>query len=164
MPSVDVVSQLDLQEIDNALNAVQKEIGNRYDFRGSTTEVELAKKEKQIRLLVADEMKLRAVQEMITARFISRSLSPKVLDFGEPEKASHGALRVVVKLREGLDQDNARRITKMVKESKLKVTAAIQGDQVRLTGGKIDDLQALMQAFRANEEITIPLQFVNMKR
>ncbi|MGI8908848.1 MAG: YajQ family cyclic di-GMP-binding protein [Candidatus Sumerlaeaceae bacterium] len=164
MPSVDVVSEVDLQEVDNAVNTVIKEIQNRYDFRGSKTEVELNKKDKTIKLVTEDDMKLKAIQDMLVSRFIARKLSPKVLDFGTEEGAALGMKRVSVKLKEGLDADNTRRVTKLVKESKLKVQAAIQGEQVRLTGTKIDDLQAVMQMLRGNEEITVPLQFTNMKR
>lgn len=164
MPSVDVVSQIDLQEVDNAVNAVTKEIGNRYDFRGSNTEVELNKSDKTIRIVVEDEMKLRAVKEMLVGRLVSRKVSPKVLDFGKEEEASLGMIRLNVKLREGLSSDDARHIVKKVKDTKLKVQASIQGDQVRLSGNKIDDLQEIMQQLRADESISAPLQFVNMKR
>jgi uncharacterized protein YajQ (UPF0234 family) len=164
MPSVDVVSEVDLQEVDNAVNTVIKEIQNRYDFRGSKTEIELNKKDKTIRILTEDDMKFKAIQDMIVARFIARKVSPKVLDFGKEEEASLGNKRVTVKLKEGLDAENTRRVTKLVKDSKLKVQASIQGEQVRLSGNKIDDLQAVMQMLRTNEEITVPLQFTNMKR
>lgn len=164
MPSVDVVSEVDIQEVDNAVNAVKRELENRYDFRGSKTEIELNKKDKTIKVVTEDDMKLRAIREMLQQRFIARKLSPKVLEFPDAETAALGNLRIEVKLKEGLDADNARRVTKAVKDSKLKVQAAIQGDQVRLTGTKIDDLQAVMQTLRTNEEITVPLQFVNMKR
>lgn len=164
MPSVDIVSKLDLQEIDNAINIVKKEIANRYDFRGANTEVELNKTDKSIRLVVADDMKLRAVKEMLVSRLIARKVSPKILDFGKEEEASLGMIRLTVKLREGLDQDNARKVVKIAKDSGLKVQAAIQGEHVRLTGNKIDDLQTIMQTLRGDESITVPLQFDNMKR
>lgn len=164
MPSVDVVSEVDMQEVDNAINAVQKEIQNRYDFRGSKTELELNKKDKTIKLVTEDDMKLRAIKEMLSSRFIARKLDPKVLDFSKEEDATLGMKRVSVKLKEGLTGDDARRVTKMVKESKLKVQASIQGDQVRLQGTKIDDLQAVMQMLRQDDEIGVPLQFTNMKR
>lgn len=164
MPSVDVVSEVDMQEVDNAVNAVIKEIQNRYDFRGSKTELELNKKDKTIKLVTEDEMKLRAVKEMLSSRFIARKLDPKVLDFSDEEDASLGMKRVQVKLKEGLTGDDARRVTKLVKETKLKVQASIQGDQVRLQGNKIDDLQTIMQMLRNNDEISVPLQFTNMKR
>jgi len=164
MPSVDVVSEIDMQEVDNAVNTVLKEVQNRYDFRGSKTEIELNKKDKTIKIVTEDDMKLRALKEMLTSRFIARKLSPKVLDFTNEEDASLGMKRVHVKLKEGLTGDDARRVTKIVKDSKLKVQGSIQGDQVRLSGTKIDDLQAVMQLLRNDEEITVPLQFTNMKR
>ena len=164
MPSVDVVSELDMQEVDNAINTVLKEIQTRYDFRGSKTELELNKKDKTVKLVTEDDMKLKAIKEMLASRFIARKLDPRVLDFSKEEDASLGMKRVQVKLKEGLTGDDARRVTKKVKESKLKVQASIQGDQVRLQGAKIDDLQAVMQLLRSDEEITVPLQFTNMKR
>lgn len=164
MPSVDIVSEIDMQEVDNAVNTVIKEIQTRYDFRGSKTEIELNKKEKQIKLVTEDEMKVKAIKEMLVGRFIARKLSPKVLDFTNEEDASLGMKRIIVKLKEGLDSDNARKITKSVKDTKMKVQASIQGDQVRLQGNKIDDLQTIMQLLREDESITVPLQFKNMKR
>ncbi len=164
MPSVDIVSEVDLQEVDNAVNAVVKEMQNRYDFRGSKTELELNKKDKTIKLVTEDEMKLRAIKEMLSSRFIARKLDPKVLDFSKEEDASMGNKRVLVQLKEGLTGDDARRVTKLVKETKLKVQASIQGDKVRLQGNKIDDLQAVMQILRQDSEISVPLQFTNMKR
>lgn len=164
MPSVDVVSEVNMQEVDNAVNTVKRELETRYDFRGSKTELELNKKEKTIRIVTEDEMKLRALKDMLVQRFIARKLSPKVLDFSHQEEATLGQIRVIVKLREGLSGDDARKVVKIVKDSKLKVQAAIQGDQVRLSGNKIDDLQTIMQALRAEESISVPLQFTNMKR
>lgn len=164
MPSVDVVSEVDMQEVDNAVNTVLKEVSTRYDFRGSKTELELNKKDKTIRLVTEDDMKLKALKEMLASRFIARKLDPRILDYSKEEDATLGMKRVTVKLKEGLTGDDARRVTKMVKESKLKVQASIQGDQVRLQGNKIDDLQAVMQMLRGDEEIQVPLQFTNMKR
>lgn len=164
MPSVDVVSEVDMQEVDNAVNTVLKEVSTRYDFRGSKTELELNKKDKTIRLVTEDDMKLKALKEMLASRFIARKLDPRILDYSKEEDATLGMKRVTVKLKEGLAGDDARRVTKMVKESKLKVQASIQGDQVRLQGNKIDDLQAVMQMLRGDEEIQVPLQFTNMKR
>src|SRR5690606_24769467 len=110
------------------------------------------------------EMKLKAVREMMASRFIARKIDPKVLDFTDEEDASLGMKRVKVKIKEGLSGDDARRVTKLVKDSKMKVQASIQGDQVRLQGNKIDDLQAIMQMLREDDSISVPLQFTNMKR
>ncbi len=164
MPTVDVVSEVDMQEADNAVNTVVKEIQNRYDFRSSKTELELNKKDKTIKLVTEDEMKLRAIKDMLISRFIARKISPKVLDFGTEEAASLGMKRVTIKLKEGLDGDNSRIVTRLVKDSKLKVQASVQGEQVRLTAAKIDDLQTIMQVLREDESIAVPLQFTNMKR
>lgn len=164
MPSVDIVSEIDMQEVDNAVNTVIKEIQTRYDFRGSKTELELNKKDKQIKLVTEDDMKVKAIKEMLVSRFIARKLSPKVLDFGNEEDASLGMKRIAIKLKEGLDSENAKKITKYVKDSKMKVQASIQGEQVRLNGTKIDDLQMIMQHLREDGSITVPLQFKNMKR
>jgi len=153
-----------MQEVDNAVNTVLKEVSTRYDFRGSKTELELNKKDKTIRLVTEDDMKLKALKEMLASRFIARKLDPRILDYSKEEDATLGMKRVTVKLKEGLTGDDARRVTKLVKESKLKVQASIQGDQVRLQGNKIDDLQAVMQMLRGDEEIQVPLQFTNMKR
>src|SRR5690606_24813870 len=164
MPSVDVVSEVDMQEVDNAVNTVVKELHTRYDFRGSKTELELNKKDKTIKIVTEDDMKFKAIREMLASRFIARKLDPKVLDYKEEEEASLGMVRCVVKLKEGLTGDDAKKVTKLVKESKLKVQASIQGEQVRLQGNKIDDLQTVMQMLRQNEDISVPVQFTNMKR
>lgn len=164
MPSVDVVSEVDMQEVDNAVNTVIRELENRYDFRGSKTEIELNKKDKLIKVLTEDDMKLKAIKELLVQRFIARKLSPKVLEFPDAEDATLGQLRVNVKLKEGLTGDDARRVTKLVKDSKLKVQASIQGEQVRLQGTKIDDLQAAMALIRGDGELAVPVQFTNMKK
>lgn len=164
MPSVDIVSQIDMQEVDNAVNIVKKEMANRYDFRHSKSEIELNKTDKTIRIVADDDMKLRAIKEMLVGRFIQRKVSPKVLDFGAEEKAALGLIRIFVKLKQGIDPENSRKIVKIAKDMKLKVQVTIQGEQVRLNGNKIDDLQAIMQAVRADESVTVPVQFVNMKR
>lgn len=107
MPSVDVVSELDMQEVDNAVNTVIKEIQTRYDFRGTKTELELNKKDKTIKLVTEDDMRLRAIKEMLSSRFIARKLDPRVLDFTKEEEATLGMKRVQVKLKEGLTGDDA---------------------------------------------------------
>lgn len=164
MPTVDVVSEVDMQEVDNAVNTVIKEMQNRYDFRGSKTEIDLNKKDKTIKIVTEDDMKYKAIREMLISRFIARKINPKVLDFGTEQEATLGQTRVHVKLKEGVDSDTAKQVVKIVKETKLKVTAAIQGDQVRLTATKIDDLQHIMQLLRENDTLAVPLQFTNMKR
>ena len=164
MPSVDVVSKLNIQEIDNAIHSVQKELSQRYDFRNSKSKVELNKNEKILTILADDEMKYKAMQEIILQRLAGRKVSPKIVDFGKEEKAAGSMIRVIAKLKDGVDGDTARKIVKMVKETKLKVQGAIQGEQVRLSGNKIDDLQTIIHLLLKDESIPVPLQFVNMKR
>ncbi|KPP94683.1 MAG: hypothetical protein HLUCCA01_08485 [Bacteroidetes bacterium HLUCCA01] len=162
MPSLDVVNQIDLQEVDNAINNTIKEIQTRYDFRDSRTEVEFNKKNKVISVVTEDNMKVKAVKEMLTANFVKRNLSHKSIDFQEPEGTSHGGLKFNVLLKEGISRDNAKIIIKLIKDTKLKVQASIHDDKVRVTGKKIDDLQAVMAMLR-KENLEIPVQFENMK-
>ncbi len=163
MPSFDIVSELDLQEVDNAVNNVRKETETRYDFRGVTTEIEFNRKAKIISLVTGDDMKIRAVRDMLVAHFVRRKIDPKSMEFGEAQKASLGQLKQEIKLHDGIDKDAARKLVKMIKDSKLKVQAAIQDEQVRVTGKQIDDLQAVMALLRESE-FELPLQYVNMKK
>jgi cyclic-di-GMP-binding protein len=162
MPSFDVVNEIDIQELDNAVNNTSKEIGNRYDFRDSLTEIEFNRKDKIIKIVTENEMRLKAVRETFIAHLIKRGISSKAIDFGEPEGTSHGGLRVNVTAREGIDKENAKKIVKIIKDSRLKVQASIMDDKVRVTGKKIDDLQETI-AILKKEDVALPLQFVNMK-
>lgn len=163
MPSFDIVSQLDLQEVDNAVNNVRKETETRYDFRGVQTEIELNRKSKTISLVTGDEMKVRAVHDMLVAHCVRRKVDPKALEFGEVENTSRGQLKQEIKLRDGIDKDSARKLVKRIKDSKLKVQAAIQDEQVRVTGKQIDDLQEVIALLR-DADVGLPLQYVNMKK
>lgn len=162
MPSLDIVNEIDHQEIDNAVNNTVKEIATRYDFRGSKTEVVFHKKEKRIHVVTEDSMKLKAVKEMLTSNFIKRKLSHKSLEFKDEEGTSHGGLKMDVVFKEGIDRENAKKIIQVIKDSKLKVQPAIHDDKVRVTGKKIDDLQAVMALVRG-ASLEIPVQFDNMK-
>lgn len=162
MPSFDIVSKVEMHELDNAINNTLKEIASRYDFRNSKTEVTLDKKEKVVRVVTADKMKMEAVREMLLAKAAKRKLDLKSFKFEDPQPTSDAAFKRDVKIREGIDQDTARRIVKMIKETKIKVQASIQGDEVRVTGKKIDDLQAVITMLD-NTDLDIPLQYVNMK-
>lgn len=163
MPSFDVVSELDLQEVDNAVNNVRKEIETRYDFRNVHTEIDWNRKTKTISLVTGDEMKVRAIRDMLISHFVRRKVDPKSMEFGESEATSRGQLKQEIKLRDGIDKDNARLLVKIIKDSKLKVQAAIQDEQVRVSGKKIDDLQEVI-ALLKDAECELPLQFVNMKK
>ncbi len=162
MPTFDIVSKLDMQEVDNTINMVTRDIANRYDFRGSSTKLTLNKSEKNIKLEADNDMQLTAVRDMLENRAISRKLSIKIFDYQNEENASGMSVRQIVKLREGISSDNAKKINKMIKDMKLKVQSQIQGEQLRVTGKKIDDLQGVISALNETK-LDFPLQFVNMK-
>lgn len=163
MPSFDIVNEIDLQEVDNAVNNVRKEVETRYDFKGVITEMDFNRKTKVLSLVTGDEMKIRAIREMLISHFVRRKVDPKSLEFGEPENTSRGQLKQEIKLHDGIDKDAARKLVKLIKDSKLKVQAAIQDEQVRVSGKKIDDLQEVMALLRESQ-FELPLQFVNMKK
>lgn len=162
MPSFDVVSEVDLQEVDNAVNQVAKEIKQRFDFRGSDASVDWKKSEKTIQLTAEDEMKLRALRTMLTQRMAKRDVDARALDFGKEEGIGGRNLRQKISLQVGLSKENAKKLTKAIKETGLKVQAAIQDDQVRVTGKKIDDLQSVIAALKS-KELDFPVQFINMR-
>jgi cyclic-di-GMP-binding protein len=162
MPSFDVVSRVDLQEMDNAVNQVKKEIGTRFDFRGSKTRIDLDRKEVKIQVLTEDDMKLRAIKDILIAKAVRRSIEAQALVFGLAEKAGGDMLRQTITIHNGIDVETARKIVKMVKDTKLKVQAAIQGDEVRVTGKQRDDLQGVIAALK-EADLDMPLQFVNYR-
>jgi len=163
MPSFDIVSRIDLQEVDNAVNITRKAILSRFDFRQSKTEITLDKKEKKIRVTTEDDMKMRAVQEGLIENLVKRKVDTKGLEVKPSQMAAQGMIQREISIKEGVDSDTARNIVKMIKDKKLKVQAAIQENQVRVTGKKIDDLQGVIQMLRA-ANLPIPLQFVNTQR
>jgi uncharacterized protein YajQ (UPF0234 family) len=162
--SFDIVSDVNLQEIDNAVNQAIKELSTRFDFKGSksTIEFQKAEKEKKILLIADDDMKLRNLQDILKARMAARKIPIKSLKFETPEKAFEGTLRQEINLVQGIPGDKAKEIVRLIKETKLKVQASIQGDQVRVSGKSKDDLQAVMLALR-NNSLDIPLQFTNYR-
>jgi cyclic-di-GMP-binding protein len=163
MASFDIVSRVDLQEVDNAVNITKNAILSRYDFRGSKTEITLDKKEKKIRVTTEDEMKLRAVQDSLIENLVKRKVDAKSFDPKEVQMAARGMVQREIAIKEGVDSETARQIVKLIKDQKLKVQAAIQENQVRVTGKKVDDLQSVIQLVRA-ARLGIPLQYVNMQR
>lgn len=162
MASFDIVNEINAQEVDNAVNNTVKEVSTRYDFRGLHTEVEFAKKENRIDIVAAESMKLKAVKDMLIKHFIKRNLEPKVLEYGTEEGTSQGHVKMSVSIKEGIDRETAKKIVKEIKNLKLKVQPAIQDNQVRVSGKKIDDLQEVIQHLK-RKDFGIPLQFVNMK-
>lgn len=162
MPSFDIVSELDLMEVDNAVNQASKEIGQRFDFRGGQSEIALEKDQNRIKIVADDDMKLRSIHQILQTKLAKRELDLRCLDFGQEEAASGGIIRQFVSLQAGISKENAKIITKEIKESKLKVQAQIQGEQVRVTGKKIDDLQSVMSHLK-QASLKIPVQFINMR-
>ncbi len=162
MPSFDIVSRVDMQELDNAVNQVKKEISTRFDFRGSKTQIDLDRKEGKINVLTEDEMKLRAIKDMLISKVVKRSIEAEALDFGASEKAGGDMVRQTVTITNGIDIETARKVVKLVKEKKLKVQAAIQGDEVRITGKQRDDLQQVISLLKETD-LGVPLQYVNYR-
>lgn len=160
MPSFDIVSKVDMQEVDNAVNQVKKEIGQRYDFKGSKSEIEL--KEEAITVLADDDYKLKAVIDILQSKIINRKISLKSLDYGNEEPASGGMIRQVINIKQGIATEKGKEINKIIKDAKMKVQSQIQGDQVRVTGKKIDDLQEVIQLLKS-KDLGVDLQFVNMR-
>ncbi|HSL88478.1 MAG TPA: YajQ family cyclic di-GMP-binding protein [Ignavibacteriaceae bacterium] len=160
--SFDIVCEIDMQEADNAVNQALKEIHQRYDLKDAKTELELNKKEKFISINTKDDYSRKASIDILETKFIRRGISVKALKFDEPEAAAGGRLKQKINLQSGISKENAKLITKMIKDSKLKVNAQIQDEQVRVTAPKIDDLQAVIKMVK-EAELDFPTQFVNMK-
>ena len=160
MPSFDVVSETDLQEVDNAVNQVKKEIIARYDFKGSKASME--RQEAVITVIADDEYKLGAMHELLKARIVRRGLDPKCLDFATPERASGDMLRQTITVKQGIEQPVAKKIIAKIKEAKMKVEAQINGEKIRVTGKKRDDLQTAIAMLR-KAEVEVPLQFENFR-
>ena len=160
MPSFDVVSEVDTQEVQNALQQTRKEILQRYDFKGTNTEIDMDKEGIQIHS--DDDFKVKAVVEVLQAKLAKRGVDLKSLDYGKIEAASAGTARQTIKVLQGLDGDAAREVVKLIKETKLKVQAQVQDEQVRVTAKQRDELQKVIQALRA-ADYKRPLQFTNMR-
>ncbi len=160
MPSFDIVSKTDMAEVDNAVAGAAREISQRFDFKGSKSSIE--RKENDIVLLADDDLKLKQVQELLRMYVTRRKLDVSALDFQKEEKAAGAMVRQVVRIKQGIAQETAKKIVKAVKDSKMKVQTAIQGDELRVSGKKRDDLQAAI-AFVKTLGIDQPLQFVNFR-
>ena len=160
MPSFDVVCEIDLQEVDNAVQQTVKELGNRFDFKG--TPFEVRRDAQAIHLHAADDFKLKALREILQERLARRQVPLKAIQVGTPIPASGGTVRQQLDLQKGIASEKAREIVKLVKDSKLKVQAAIQGEQVRITGKKRDDLQAVMAMLR-QKDLDLAMQFTNFR-
>jgi uncharacterized protein YajQ (UPF0234 family) len=162
MPTFDIVSKVDAQTFDNAMNNAKKEILNRYDFSTSKSTIDHDKKTNMITIVTEDDMRLKAIQDSIISRMIKQSLDPASLDFGKEQYASGNMIRKEITLKEGLDKETAKKIVAKIKASGLKVQASMMEDQVRVQGKSIDDLQAVI-ALCKKEDFGQPLQFINMR-
>jgi len=162
MPSFDIISKVDLQEIDNIVNSANRELSNRYDFKDSNFSIELNKKEEQIKIIAEDDYKLEQIGASIKIYATKRNIDVKFLSFEKIEKLGGKNLGQIIKIIQGIDKENSKKITKIVKDSKLKIQASIQGDEVRVTGKKIDDLQDIMSKIK-NSDLPISLQFINFR-
>ncbi|MBI4239147.1 MAG: YajQ family cyclic di-GMP-binding protein [Deltaproteobacteria bacterium] len=160
MPSFDVVSELNWQEVDNAVNQTMREIGQRYDFRSSQSALTIEKKE--LKLVADDDFKANALLDIFRQKCAKRGIDLKALDVGAFEPSAGSSLKCTIKVKEGVPTDEAKQIVKAIKEANLKVQAQIQDQQVRVTGKKKDDLQAVMQLLRTGD-FAVPLQFTNFR-
>ncbi len=160
--SFDIVSEIDFQEADNALNQAAKEIQQRYDLKDSNTEIILNKKEKSITLNTKNDYSRKQSIDILQTKFIKRGISIKALKFSDPEPAANGRLKQVINLQSGISKENAKLVTKLIKESRLKVNAQIQDEQIRVQAPKIDDLQLIMKLVK-EADYDFPVQFTNYK-
>lgn len=159
--SFDIVSEVALQEVDNAVNQTVKEISQRYDFKGSKAEVELAK-EDEIKIIADDEYKLTSVIDILQSKLIKRGVSLKFLDYGKIEPASGGTVRQLITIKRGIPTEKGKEIVAAIKKLKLKVQAQIQDDQVRVSGKDRDELQKVIQAVK-EQDFGLELQFSNYR-
>lgn len=162
MPSFDIVSKVDAQALDNAVNVTTKEITNRFDFKGSHVVIDLDKKDFNIKLETDDDMKMRQLIDVLISRAHKQGIAPEAFDTSKQGAQSGKVWKKDVKVRNGLVQEDAKKIVKLIKDSGLKVQASINDDLVRVTGKKIDDLQSVIQLCRTSN-LGIPLQYVNMR-
>jgi len=163
VPSFDIVSKINMQEMDNAINITAREITTRYDLKDQKCNINFNKNDKQIIVEAANEMALKAMSDILQNRSINRGISIKVFDFGIIENATGMSVRQTIKLKEGITKENAKQINAYIKNLKLKVQSQIQGEQLRVTGKKIDDLQSIMAEIKKGP-FDIHLDFVNFKK
>jgi uncharacterized protein YajQ (UPF0234 family) len=160
--SFDIVSEVNMQEVDNALNQARKEVLTRYDFKDSKTTIDFAEKEKEVTLHTEDEFRLKAVVDILQNKFIKRGIAIKTLKYGAIETATGSTVRQKITLQVGIDKENAKKLVQIIKDTKIKVQASIMEDQVRVQGKDRDDLQAIIAHLRGIE-FPLPLQFINYR-
>jgi len=162
MASFDIVSKIDLQKLDNAVNVAKKEISTRYDFYNSGTEIELDKKELNIHVVTDNEMRMKAIADILIARSVKQGIDTSCFDFGKDLYAAGAMVKKDIRIRQGIDKETAKKIVKSIKGIGLKVQASIMDDQVRVTAKQIDDLQRVITAVKG-ADFGIPLQFENYR-
>ena len=160
MPSFDIVSKVDMQEVDNAVTQAAKEISQRYDFKGSKSSITPEKD--SVKVMADDDYKLKAVIDVLQSKFMKRGISIKALQYGKVEQASGGMVRQIITVQQGISKEKAKDITTAIKESKLKVQAQIQDDQVRVIGKNRDDLQDAIQLLKG-KDLDVEMQFTNFR-
>jgi uncharacterized protein YajQ (UPF0234 family) len=160
--SFDIVSQVDIQEVSNAVQQAAKELSQRFDFKGSKSSIELNKDKGEITLITNDDYKLKSLIEILKSKLVKRNVSLKALVYGKIEKASGDMLRQVLNLQKGISPERAKDIVKLIKDMKLKVQSEIQGDQVRVRGKKLDDLQAVIQMLK-EKKFDFHIEFINYR-
>lgn len=160
--SFDIVSKVDMQEVKNAVTQAQREIEQRFDFKGSKSSIELTEKEAKLVMVSDDDFKLRNVTDIVEGKLVKRGISLKSIKYGKIEPAAGGTVRQEATIQQGIPQEKAKEISKMIRDTKLKVTAQIQGDQLRVTGAKKDDLQAVMGLLK-QQDFDLDLQFINYR-
>ena len=160
MPSFDIVSKVDMQEVDNAVNQAMKEIGQRFDFKGSKSSIAIEKEE--LVLVSDDDQKMKSVVDVLQSKLVKRNIPLKALTYGKVEPAAGSTVRQRITLQQGIPTDKAKEIVKIIKNAKIKVQAAIQSDQVRVSGKSRDDLQEVIQLLKG-EDLGIDMQFTNYR-
>lgn len=162
MPSFDIVSKVDLQTLDNAVNVTKKEITNRFDFKGAHVEIDLDKKDWKINLETEGDLQMRQVTDVLLSRSMKQGIDPAAFDFSKEGHQSGKAFKKEVPVRNGLKQEDAKKVVKLIKDSGLKVQVQIMDDLVRVTGKKIDDLQEVIQLCKTSN-LEFPMQYINMR-
>jgi uncharacterized protein YajQ (UPF0234 family) len=162
MPSFDIVSKVDMQLMDNAINVTSKEITNRFDFKDSPVSIELNKKDSKIDIEAGDDLKMRQLIDVLISRSMKQGIDPAALDVSKEPYQSGKVVKKEVPVRNGLKQEDAKKIVKLIKDSGLKVQAQIMDDLVRITAKKIDDLQAVIQLCKTSD-LALPMQYINMR-
>jgi len=162
MPSFDIVSKIDLQLLDNAINTTKKEIQNRFDFRDSKTEIELDKTGLKLLITTDNNMRIQTIEDILLTRSVKQNIDGKCFDFTSKDYPSGAVVKKEIKIKQGIDKETSKKIVRIIKDLKLKVEPAIMDEQVRVSGKKLDELQTVIQEIKRSD-LGIPLQFINMK-